>query len=106
MTVPVVISDEIQSLWEKFISTQSLPENIWHHSASIQSFWQQSAYVKRISHSHVDWLIDVVENQQSDEILDTLFDTAVNALLSIEDENEFKQQLRLLRHHSHLHICW
>ena len=106
MIVPVVISNEIKSSWETFAAKHSLPKSVLHNSSAIQSFWQQSAYVKRICHKHVDGLISVVENQQNDAILDTLFNAAVSALPSIEDEDEFKQQLRLLRHHSHLHICW
>ncbi len=104
MMLPVDISQETESLWQQFVA-QINPSEMLNHKQAIQMLWQQSAYAVRICHKYPHWLQAVIENQSPD-YLRLIIDKQSDALITIEDENEFKQRLRELRHHGHLHICW
>lgn len=110
MSLPLEITQETIALWQEFVSQitpaeQTLPETIASKQTAIEMFWQQSAYSTRLSLKYPEWLVSLVESVDTAN-LEKIIDEQSKSFSDIDDETEFKQQLRQLRHRCSLHICW
>ena len=110
MSFSLDITEETKTLWREFLdkltlSERVLPETVLSKQTTIQMFWQQSAYAVRLSQKYPEWLVSLVESVNSSDI-EKIVNEESKLFLDVDDENEFKQQIRKLRHRCSLHICW
>ena len=103
----VKIDATVQQAWQEFMSTHNRPTFTAQQQQNIQLLWQQSAYAMRVCQrypQHLNNLLATTDTTQ--QSLSQLYADLSERLISIDEEQEFKESIREFRHLQLAIICW